>query len=840
MKFTLKFLLFLCFVSAVMYAASPLWLSYIVARQLPSGWQLVGLDADYPGLSGIDIHGLRVKGGIQAADMTIAVPDLRFSYQGLKTAADSITLDIYLRSPENRIENALTLDDLSLPVTNLTGKLPELSVNQLRATIHFASGPEAGNIESSPPLVLDFEALKLTPRSDISFQLVSTVRFEAFPRATGQIEVEMGTDSFKADIRFKDDPGPSPWLAVRFEQKDQTMKPATWIQVIFDAALVNRDRLDSILKRSTGGLLTHVGGKLEVQADFAGQNLQNIEHLSLATEKLLVVSNSGVLDLKAELLASREGENIIVKLPTVAEIQYLDQSGWIDDLLTGAMPGFQRLPRSEVNVLTELGSNSRFLVHIGTGLSVGYNGDINFGLSSSGESLDMQADDLQVELADFPKLDSVAANGLITLNWEENTAFSYTVGEMELKADKLTVEAELTSSNGNITSTGNATLIDGLITNLAASATRVNTSWQDLDLLSLTGKLSTQTQGFSAEFDANTWTDFDFDISYNLRDNANVDGSGQLKFVNNHQLPFEFAGNTQTEQWDITLPSTTINLAQLESMLGVAHVELPESAKLTDGSIDLQGDLVVGDAITARLVVNGHEFGASMLENTVSKTSFSFNTIFDKKLSFRGPASIEFIALAVGIEVTGIKADLKLEDHETFGLQNLYAELFEGQLNLDSLRFSNNRIEDTTAELSHINLGHLLRFADIDGLEGTGLLDISLPVNQDKNGVNIRNGSFQSNGPGHLAYTKKGLAGSNIGLQALENFQYQDLSGTIDYQSDGTYLIFVHLDGKNPDLYGGHPVVFNLNINGVLPELFETLFITGDFEEAILKEIREQ
>ena len=55
---------------------------------------------------------------------------------------------------------------------------------------------------------------------------------------------------------------------------------------------------------------------------------------------------------------------------------------------------------------------------------------------------------------------------------------------------------------------------------------------------------------------------------------------------------------------------------------------------------------------------------------------------------------------------------------------------------------------------------------------------------------------------------------------------------------DGAYKITIRLEGKNPDLYGGHPIVFNLNIGGSLPELFEAMFITGSFEESILKQIK--
>ena len=177
---------------------------------------------------------------------------------------------------------------------------------------------------------------------------------------------------------------------------------------------------------------------------------------------------------------------------------------------------------------------------------------------------------------------------------------------------------------------------------------------------------------------------------------------------------------------------------------------------------------------------------------------------------------------------------------ETLGLRNLHAGLFDGHLNLEHLQVLNNRIQDTTAELRHIDFGQLLAFADVDGLAGSGLLEISLPVGSDQTGVYIKNGTFNSTGPGHLAYKQVGIAASNIGLQALENFQYQELSGTVDYQSDGMYQISVHIEGKNPDLYGGHPIVFNLNINGALPELFEGLFMTGDFDQTILDTVRKK
>jgi len=244
------------------------------------------------------------------------------------------------------------------------------------------------------------------------------------------------------------------------------------------------------------------------------------------------------------------------------------------------------------------------------------------------------------------------------------------------------------------------------------------------------------------------------------------------------------------------------------------------------------------DEIKAKMLVSGHEVGASMLKSSARQTSFTLNSGYDRAPWASGPVSIEAMALAGGIEASQITSEFELDSSGQFTLRNVNAELFDGQLKLASVQFSENQIKDTTIELSHINLGLLLEYADIDGLEGTGHLDISLPVGSDQNGFHVKNGTFDSTGPGRLAYTKEGVAGSNIGLQALENFQYKDLSGTLNYQSDGNYVITIRLDGKNPDLYGGHPVVFNLNVNGLLPELFEAMFMTGSFEESILKQIK--
>ena len=117
-----------------------------------------------------------------------------------------------------------------------------------------------------------------------------------------------------------------------------------------------------------------------------------------------------------------------------------------------------------------------------------------------------------------------------------------------------------------------------------------------------------------------------------------------------------------------------------------------------------------------------------------------------------------------------------------------------------------------------------------------------MPAGSRGSSLYVRDGNFSANGPGVLRYAESlsGTAADNIGLAALENFHYSELSGTIDYHIDGSYQVLVHLSGSNPDLYSGYPIALNLNIGGMLPEAFEVLFLTGDFDKAILNAIKQE
>ncbi len=562
--------------------------------------------------------------------------------------------------------------------------------------------------------------------------------------------------------------------------------------------------------------------------------------INIKTLRLQGALEGGTLTLDAAFRLGRAGGKVTALLTRPAEIRYQDKTGRINELLSNLVPGLKRTSQPFATAVAELGARSLLLIQIGTKLPLTFNGNIQLDMTSAQSSVRLQAVDLKVRFGGFSDPGLTTAEGLITLDWAENAPFTYSSGDLDLQANQLSVTAELSAHGGSFTSTGSGTFMHGRIAQLATSAARVDVSWDELDLLKQVGRLSTRTQGLAVETEGERWSGFDFDAAYTLLDNADVEGSGTLKIDAGPDLPIEFAGNLQSEQWNLMLPATTIKPERLGSLLRVAHLKLPATVSLTDGTLELEGEVLVADEVTAKITISGFEMGATMLESSARGASFTLDTTFGNTISANGLVSIDSTTLAGGIDVSNLLADVTFENIDTFGLKNLYAEVFGGQLNINSLKFSKNGIENSVVKLVKIKLDRILAVADVDGLEGSGDLDISMPVGSDQAGIYIKNGTFRSDGPGRLAYAKGDLASSNVGLQALENFLYKDFSGTINYQSDGAYQVVVHLEGKNPDLYGGKAIVFNLNINGSLPALFDALFMTGNFEKSILEQIKRQ
>ena len=117
-------------------------------------------------------------------------------------------------------------------------------------------------------------------------------------------------------------------------------------------------------------------------------------------------------------------------------------------------------------------------------------------------------------------------------------------------------------------------------------------------------------------------------------------------------------------------------------------------------------------------------------------------------------------------------------------------------------------------------LARILSVEQQKGIEGTGLLNGTLPITLTASGASVKNGTIEAQPPGgtirYLATPKAGklLAESDQGVklvaQALNNFHYNVLRVGVQYREDGLLQLAARLEGRNPDMKKMPPIHFNV------------------------------
>ncbi len=124
-----------------------------------------------------------------------------------------------------------------------------------------------------------------------------------------------------------------------------------------------------------------------------------------------------------------------------------------------------------------------------------------------------------------------------------------------------------------------------------------------------------------------------------------------------------------------------------------------------------------------------------------------------------------------------------------------------------------------------LDLGQLVAALAVPDLSAEGQLDGDLPLEIGTAGaITVSGGQLRARGPGTIrwrpAEPPAALAaaggGGEILLQALQDFHYDSLEMRLDGQTDGEMQAQLAIHGRNPALYDGYPVAFNLNLEGRL------------------------
>ena len=144
--------------------------------------------------------------------------------------------------------------------------------------------------------------------------------------------------------------------------------------------------------------------------------------------------------------------------------------------------------------------------------------------------------------------------------------------------------------------------------------------------------------------------------------------------------------------------------------------------------------------------------------------------------------------------------------------------------------------------LSDLKLADILALEGED-IQGTGRLDGRLPVAISDNGVRVAGGRLQARPPGGTVRLTPqfsgptGQPGLDFALLALKDFNYTELGCDIDYSENGDLLLGVRLNGRNPEIENGRPIIYNLNISENIPVLLESLRLQDQVTRKIEKQV---
>jgi hypothetical protein len=150
-----------------------------------------------------------------------------------------------------------------------------------------------------------------------------------------------------------------------------------------------------------------------------------------------------------------------------------------------------------------------------------------------------------------------------------------------------------------------------------------------------------------------------------------------------------------------------------------------------------------------------------------------------------------------------------------------------------------------TIGFERVGLAPLFAMLDIDGIDGTGTADGSVPVEFADGAIAVRGGRLTAapNGVLHIRSeaVNRALAGGGepvrLMLQALEDFRYDRLSLDIDKAVGGEAKLLLSTVGHNPAVLDGHPFAINVTLSGNADRLLDALLEAYSVSDRALQQL---
>ena len=77
-------------------------------------------------------------------------------------------------------------------------------------------------------------------------------------------------------------------------------------------------------------------------------------------------------------------------------------------------------------------------------------------------------------------------------------------------------------------------------------------------------------------------------------------------------------------------------------------------------------------------------------------------------------------------------------------------------------------------------------------------------------------------------------------VQALDDFQFDQLDSDLSYDEEGKLLLALHLSGRNPAIEDGRLINLNIKLEENIPALLTSLQLSDRVSETIRERVRER
>ena len=200
-----------------------------------------------------------------------------------------------------------------------------------------------------------------------------------------------------------------------------------------------------------------------------------------------------------------------------------------------------------------------------------------------------------------------------------------------------------------------------------------------------------------------------------------------------------------------------------------------------------------------------------------------------------------------GVSIKNLHFDLSLAKNGDLALGGFSAELLEGALTSDELFWNlNGEQRQSHLQFTGLSIGALAREMESTNFAASGLLDAKIPITTDRQGVTVEDGSVQSRPPGgRLRYYgafSPTMLGSNPQLKllagALEDYNYRDIHGTINYPLSGDLKLNLKLTGRSQAIDANRDLIINLNLENNVPSMLRSLQASRDLTDVLEKQVQ--